>query len=149
MLSGITMTALYPRAAAVIAIPTPVLPLVGSIIVPPGLSLPLFSASMTMLYPTLSLMLPAGLNISTFATISAPAPKRSSILWSLSSGVFPISCVTVSLISIFLLLTRKSEIRISLLPERPRPPCKVCIRGPDPGSTCKSSSSHNLRSSFP
>jgi hypothetical protein len=47
MLSGITSTSLYPFTAATIARPTPVLPDVGSIIVPPLRSLPVASASST------------------------------------------------------------------------------------------------------
>ncbi|MMZ71190.1 hypothetical protein D1872_344620 [compost metagenome] len=55
-----TMTALYPFAAATSASPMPVLPLVASMIVPPGFNLPAFSASSTMLMAMRSLTLEPG-----------------------------------------------------------------------------------------
>src|SRR4028119_78853 len=48
MLSGMTSTSLWPLTAATIARPMPVLPDVGSTIVPPGRSAPDFSAPSTL-----------------------------------------------------------------------------------------------------
>src|SRR5438552_11972716 len=45
ILSGIVNTARYPLIAATMARPSPVFPLVGSMIVPPGLRVPFASAS--------------------------------------------------------------------------------------------------------
>ncbi|KXK02744.1 MAG: hypothetical protein UZ03_NOB001001835 [Nitrospira sp. OLB3] len=67
MLSGMTRINLYPRTAATNASPMPVLPLVGSTIVPPGLSLPCRSASSIMFRQIRSLTLPPGLKDSTLA----------------------------------------------------------------------------------
>ena len=67
MLSGMTRMSLYPRTAATSARPMPVLPLVGSTMVPPGFSLPKRSASLIMFRQMRSLMLPPGLNDSTLA----------------------------------------------------------------------------------
>ena len=74
MLSGITISARYPRAAAIHARPIPVLPLVGSMMVPPGLSAPLSSAASSMAQAVRSLTLPAGLNASSLAAIVAFRP---------------------------------------------------------------------------
>ena len=62
---------LYPLAAARAARATPVLPLVGSTIVPPFFSLPDFSASSIIYKAILSLIDPAKLFFSTFTYISA------------------------------------------------------------------------------
>src|SRR5262245_59584328 len=70
----------------------PVLPLVGSTIVPPGLSTPRRSASSTMATAMRSLTLPAGLCDSIFATTTAP-PGRGKRL-SRTIGVRPTSSST-------------------------------------------------------
>ena len=75
MLSGITMTVLYPRPAATIASPIPVFPEVGSIITPPGFNTPRRSASSSMALATRSLALPAGFKYSSFASTRAPRPS--------------------------------------------------------------------------
>ena len=66
ILSGMTRINLYPRTAATRASPIPVLPLVGSTMVPLGLSFPCRSASLIMLRQIRSLTLPPGLKNSTF-----------------------------------------------------------------------------------
>src|SRR4051812_37593732 len=72
---------------AAIASPVPVLPDVGSMIVPPGFSRPSCSAASTIRIATRSLIEPPGLKYSTLATIvgASPAP----ILESRTSGVSP------------------------------------------------------------
>src|SRR5882672_1179408 len=60
-LSVVVKTHLYPRTAATSASPMPVLPEVPSIIVPPGLSRPFFSASSIMVMPMRSFTEPPGL----------------------------------------------------------------------------------------
>ena len=70
MLSGMTSTSLYPFTAATMARPMPVLPLVGSMIVPPGLSAPDFSASSIMARPMRSLIDPPGFARSFFTQTS-------------------------------------------------------------------------------
>ncbi len=57
---------LYPFAAATLARPIPVLPLVGSIITESALSFPVFSASSIIAFAILSLTEPAGLKYSSF-----------------------------------------------------------------------------------
>jgi hypothetical protein len=71
-----------------------VLPLVGSTIVPPGRSRPVFSASSTMRSAMRSLTLPPGLKYSTLARIVASMPALT--LRSRTSGVLPISSTTLS-----------------------------------------------------
>src|SRR3712207_5201644 len=72
---------------AAIANPVPVLPDVGSMIVPPGLRRPSRSAASTRRIATRSLIEPPGLKYSTLATIcgTRPAPMRASR----TSGVSP------------------------------------------------------------
>jgi len=74
--------------AAVIARPIPVFPLVASMIVPPGFSIPCYSASAIMLKPIRSFTLPPGLADSSFANICGFNPLF--ILLSFISGVLPI-----------------------------------------------------------
>src|SRR5699024_1787099 len=61
LLSGITIIALYPLAAAFIASPIPVLPLVGSIIVASDLKWPVFSSILLILIAARSFTLFVGL----------------------------------------------------------------------------------------
>ena len=77
-LSAIVATSRYPLMAAAIARPTPVLPLVGSTIVPPGRSRPRRSASSIIRRPIRSLTDPPGFSCSIFATIvgRSPFPTR-------------------------------------------------------------------------
>ncbi len=58
---------LYPRIAAAIASPCPVLPEVGSTMVPPGFNSPWRSAASIIRIPMRSLTLPPGFSISSFA----------------------------------------------------------------------------------
>src|SRR3972149_4779826 len=74
----------------------PVLPLVGSTTSVSLVMRPSFSAASIMDTPILSLTLPQGLKDSSLATTVAPNP--SAILFSLTSGVFPMSCVMSSAI---------------------------------------------------
>src|SRR5262249_39411264 len=86
--SGITMTQRYPLTAASIASATPVLPDVGSTIVPPGPSSPRRSASSIIALAILSLTEPPGLNHSSLAKIRAvPEENRRSS----TRGVLPIN----------------------------------------------------------
>ncbi len=71
MVSGRVRMVRYPLAAATLASPMPVLPLVGSMMVAPGLSSPFRSASSTMDSATRSFTLPAGFKYSSFAKITA------------------------------------------------------------------------------
>src|SRR3990172_3405144 len=96
MSSGIVTMRRYPFTAATIARPMPVLPLVGSTMVSPGLIRPSRSAASIMLRAIRSLMLPAGLCDSTLATTSA-APSWTTRL-SRTMGVPPIRSSTVSAI---------------------------------------------------
>ena len=75
------------------ASPTPVLPEVGSTIVPPGLSSPDCSAASIIRTAIRSLTDPPGLKYSTLAsTVGAVAGSRWLVtLWSWTSGVLPIS----------------------------------------------------------
>ena len=66
MVSGMTMIALYPLAAAIIAMAIPVLPEVGSMMVPPAFSLPVASASLIIASTARSLMEPPGFPPSSF-----------------------------------------------------------------------------------
>ena len=65
----------------------PVLPLVPSMMVPPGFSSPAFSASSTIFRAMRSLMLLPGLNVSTLAR-TVPGTSRV-ILFNFTNGVFP------------------------------------------------------------
>jgi hypothetical protein len=86
ILSAQVQISRYPRRLAAIASPTPVLPEVGSTIVPPGLSWPAFSAASIMAMPMRSFTLPPGLKYSTLpARVAGPEWKRPS----LTRGVFP------------------------------------------------------------
>ena len=71
IVSGMVRTSLYPLAAATNASPTPVFPLVGSIIVAPGFNKPFASASSIMASATRSFTLPAGLKYSNLAITRA------------------------------------------------------------------------------
>lgn len=64
--SGITMTAWNPRAAAIMARAIPMLPDVGSTMVPPSFSLPRATASSMMESAALSFTEPLGLDLSGF-----------------------------------------------------------------------------------
>ena len=68
--SGIVRITLYPLAAATMASPIPVFPLVGSTIIPPGFRRPCRSAASIMLRPMRSFTLPPGLNDSNLTSIS-------------------------------------------------------------------------------
>ena len=70
-LSVVVKTQRYPFTTAAIASPMPVLPDVPSMIVPPGLSSPLRSASSIMRTAMRSLMEFPGLNVSIFASTVA------------------------------------------------------------------------------
>jgi len=72
----------------------PVLPLVASTIVPPGLSSPDFSAASTIATPMRSFTELAGLRNSSLAAIVAPAPALSRLIR--TSGVLPTMAVTSS-----------------------------------------------------
>src|SRR5437870_6864014 len=74
--------------AATIASPRPVFPLVGSMIVPPGLKSPFASASSIIFSPIRSFTLPPGFIISSFASARQGTPAM--IFGSLTKGVFPI-----------------------------------------------------------
>lgn len=78
---------LYPFCCATMARPTPVLPLVGSTIVPPGFSSPLCSAASIMRRAMRSFTEPPGLKYSTLARTVAWMPLVT--LLSLTSGVLP------------------------------------------------------------
>jgi hypothetical protein len=71
-----------------------VLPEVGSTIVPPAWSSPVFSASSIMRTAIRSLTLPPGLKYSTFARTVAEIPLATAC--SRTSGVLPISSTTLS-----------------------------------------------------
>ena len=96
MVSGITMTARYPRAAASAERPTPVLPLVGSMMVYPswGRISPAASAASSMLFATRSFTEPAGLKYSSLASTRARRPSVRSMFASSSNGVRPMSSST-------------------------------------------------------
>ena len=101
MVSGMVRTSLYPLTDATQANPTPVFPLVGSIIVAPGFNKPFPSASSIMAKAALSFTLPPGLKYSNLATTSAPNgfPPHRVIA---SKGVFPINSVKFLFIFIFI-----------------------------------------------
>src|SRR5438552_17637663 len=73
--------------AAAMARPWPVLPDVGSTIVPPGFSAPARSAASTILRPMRSLTLPPGFSVSSLARTVGRTPWVT--LWRRTSGVFP------------------------------------------------------------
>src|SRR4029077_17504169 len=79
----------YPLIAAPIASPTPVLPDVGSTIVPPGRSFPARSAASIIGSPMRSFTEPPGFRYSSFARICAP--PRGESLSRRTIGVAPTS----------------------------------------------------------
>jgi hypothetical protein len=83
---------LYPRCWATSASPTPVLPDVGSTMVPPGLSSPLASAASIILTAIRSLALPPGLRYSILAA-TMPDPSGTTE-FSRTRGVLPMSSLT-------------------------------------------------------
>ena len=89
MVSGIVMMMRYPRAAAMLARPMPVLPEVGSMMVPPGCSSPEASAASIMALATRSLTEPPGLKYSSFTSTRAFRLSFFSMLVSSSRGVWP------------------------------------------------------------
>src|SRR5436190_10409045 len=83
----------YPLSAATIASPVPVLPEVGSTIVPPGFSFPSRSAASTMVIAIRSLIEPPGLRNSSLAsTVAAPSGTT---CCRRTSGVLPTSSSSV------------------------------------------------------
>src|SRR5215217_1138662 len=87
----------YPRCWATRARPMPVLPLVGSTIVPPGFRAPLASAASTMRTAMRSFTDPPGLRYSTLAsTRGASGPRSRVTLDSRTSGVLPTRSTTDS-----------------------------------------------------
>ena len=76
------------------ASPIPVLPEVGSTIVPPGRSSPDASAASIMRSAMRSFTLPPGLRYSTLASTSGRRPAVTA--FSLTSGVFPTRSITCS-----------------------------------------------------
>ena len=76
--------------AADSASPIPVLPLVGSISVSPGLILPAFSASSIILFPIRSFIEPPALKNSHLTSIWHLIPSLEAILLTCTKGVFPI-----------------------------------------------------------
>ena len=80
---------LYPFAAATLARPIPVLPLVGSIITESALSFPVFSASSIIAFAILSLTEPAGLKYSSFTRTVASRLFSFSKFCTSRSGVLP------------------------------------------------------------
>src|SRR3989338_8176859 len=93
IVSGMVRTHRYPFTAAAIESPIPVLPDVGSMIVPPFFNKPDLAASSIMLKHILSLTLPPGLKFSSFANISAES--AGAILFNLTIGVSPINSKTL------------------------------------------------------
>ena len=93
MVSGMTMTALYPRAAAIMAMAMPVLPEVGSMMVPPSSRAPRATASSIMESAARSLMDPAGLPLSIFTYTWVPGGH---ILFRRTRGVSPMVSVMLS-----------------------------------------------------
>ena len=109
IVSGMVRVNLYPFTVATSAKPTPVLPLVGSIISPPGLSTPRFSASSIIANAMRSLTLPPGLKYSSFAIRVASGAYFLLKFDSSSKGVLPIrsvSCFAIFVMAkIFMCLT--------------------------------------------
>ncbi len=92
-LAGRISFSLYPLIAAAIASAMPVLPLVASMMVSPGLILPRASAALSMLRAGRSLAEPAGLWPSSLARMMLVVlPAR---CCSRTTGVLPTSCATV------------------------------------------------------
>src|SRR5687767_12892253 len=85
-LSAMVTTSGYPFCAHTMARPMPVLPLVASITVCPGLSLPVRSPSSITPSASRSFTEPSGLNASIFTYSSAPGGASLPIL---TTGVFP------------------------------------------------------------
>ena len=94
MVSGMVKINLYPRDAATKARPTPVFPLVGSIMSVPGLIFPSASAASIIANAILSLTLPNGLKYSSFATIGDASPASLLYRFNANNGVFPIRSVS-------------------------------------------------------
>src|SRR2546422_2204936 len=84
--------------AAAMASPCPVLPEVGSTMVPPGLSRPACSATSIIRRPMRSLTLPPGFSISSLARMVAWTPRVT--FRKRTSGVCPTASRNVSMISI-------------------------------------------------
>src|SRR5215216_4368459 len=101
ILSGMTKMQRYPLRAAAIASPVPVLPLVGSTIVPPGLSFPSRSAASMRAMAARSLIEPPGFSASTFATSCGLRSLPSRL--SRTSGVSPTASRIDSLTSALVL----------------------------------------------
>jgi hypothetical protein len=99
-LSVITNTHLYPRWAATMASPTPVLPLVGSTMVPPGRNSPSRSAARIISSAGRSLDDPPGLVVSAFSASTHSMPWSSLTRFMRTSGVLPIRSMTESAISV-------------------------------------------------
>jgi hypothetical protein len=78
--------------------PTPVLPLVGSTIVPPGFSHPLRSASSIIRIPMRSFTEPPGLSISSLAATGVRTPSVTRL--SRTRGVCPSASMTFSRMSL-------------------------------------------------
>src|SRR5215208_5638546 len=93
ILSGIVKMHRYPLSAATIARPVPVLPEVGSTIVPPGFSFPSRSAASTIVIAIRSLIEPPGLRNSSFP--STVAASSGTTFWRRTSGVLPTSSSNV------------------------------------------------------
>src|SRR5439155_13590 len=89
--------------AAANARPIPVLPEVLSIIVPPGLILPAFSAASSIIMPMRSFTLPPGLRYSSLASIVARTPRATRFRRTI--GVLPITS-RMLLCHIYLLVLR-------------------------------------------
>jgi len=89
IVSGIVRTNLYPLAAETKASPTPVFPLVGSMMVAPGFSSPFFSASSIIARAMRSFTLPAGLKYSSLPISFAFTPLLALKFENSSNGVLP------------------------------------------------------------
>src|SRR5919197_484503 len=100
----------YPLMAAAIARPWPVLPDVGSTIVPPGFSRPSRSAASIIGRPIRSFTLPPGLSISSFASTCGRTPRATECRR--TSGVSPTASRKES---------RTSNARIPLVVPSPSP----------------------------
>src|SRR4051812_16519756 len=79
----------YPRCAATIASPAPVLPDVGSTIVPPGCKRPSRSAASIIAIAARSFTLPPGFTVSTLARSRPGTSSASEMRLSRASGVLP------------------------------------------------------------
>src|SRR2546421_6618130 len=102
--------------AAAIASPWPVLPEVGSTIVPPGLRAPDRSAASIMRRPMRSFTLPPGFSISSLARIVGLTPRVTA--WSRTRGVSPIASRKLSRTSTGSLLTFRPDRPSSILSRR-------------------------------